>query len=79
MISTSGALGRRALLLQRDPLVHAEPVLLVDDGEGEVGEPHALLDQRVGADHQVDGPVGDRRKDPLAVLPGDRAGEQTRT
>ena len=56
--------------------MHPEAVLLVDDGEGEVSEPHPLLDERVGADHQVDGPVGDRREDALARLPGDRARER---
>ena len=36
------------------PLVHAEAVLLVDDGEGEVAEDDVRLEQRVRADKDVD-------------------------
>ena len=36
--------------LELRALVHAEPVLLVDDDEAEVGEGHGLLDQGVRAD-----------------------------
>ena len=32
-------------------LLHAEPVLLVDHHQAQVGELHLLLEQRVGADH----------------------------
>ena len=46
--------GAVALRLQRQPLVHAEAVLLVDDGEGEVAEHHVRLEQRVRADEDVD-------------------------
>ena len=35
---------------QRVALLDAEAVLLVDDDQAEVGEPDAVLDQRVGAD-----------------------------
>ena len=35
------------LRLERAALLHAEPVLLVDDGEREVREAHGLLEQRV--------------------------------
>ena len=55
-----------ALALQRHPLVQAEPMLLVDDGEREVGEAHRLLHQRVRADHEVHRPVGDALEDPRA-------------
>ncbi len=47
------ALGR-----QRHALVHAETMLLVDHGQGEVGELDILLDQRMRADHEMDRTVG---------------------
>ncbi len=46
-------------------------MLLVDDGEGEVREPDAFLHQRVGADEEVDRPVGHGPHDDVAV--GDHA------
>ena len=49
MSRTCGAPCRR-LRLEGAPLLHAEPVLLVDDGEREVGERHGLLEHRVRAD-----------------------------
>ena len=45
---------RLALARQRQPLVHAEAVLLVDDGEREIAERDLLLEQRVGADQEID-------------------------
>ena len=39
---------------ERQALTHAEAMLLVDDGEAEIGEGDALLKQRVGADDNVD-------------------------
>jgi hypothetical protein len=38
------------LVAQRVPLLDAEPVLLVDDDQPEVGELHPVLQQRVRAD-----------------------------
>ena len=38
-------------------LLDTEAVLLVDDGEAEARELDALVDERVRADHDVDGPV----------------------
>jgi hypothetical protein len=67
---------RRALLLEGDALMQAEPVLLVDDSEGEVGELHALLHQRVGPDEDVHLAGRDGRHDPVALLPGDRGRQQ---
>ena len=43
-----------ALLRQRQPLMHAEAMLLVDDGEREIVERDLFLEQRVGADQQID-------------------------
>jgi hypothetical protein len=40
------------LAAQRQPLGHAESVLLVDDGQRQVPELHLLLDHRVRAHHQ---------------------------
>ena len=55
-----------ALLRQREPLMHAEAVLLVDDGEREIAECDLVLEQRVGADQQIDiaerEPVEDGRR-----------------
>ena len=57
-----------ALGLQRQALVHAEAVLLVDDGEGQVLEHHVGLEQRVRADEDVD----------LAAPPAARAARRAR-
>ena len=43
-----------ALPGQRQPLVHAEAMLLVDDREPEVAKLHVLLEQRMGADQDMD-------------------------
>src|SRR3954466_434920 len=39
---------------QHQPLRHAEAVLLIHHGKAEVAERHALLEQRMGADDDVD-------------------------
>jgi hypothetical protein len=49
-----GALGR-----QPQPLVNAEPVLLVDHSQGEVPVHHRFLEQGVGADHDLGLSIGD--------------------
>ena len=43
---------RFALARQSEPLMHAEAMLLVDDGQREIGKGHVVLKQRVGADDQ---------------------------
>ena len=43
-----------ALAGERKPLVHAEAMLLVDDGKREIAERDLVLEQRVGADQQID-------------------------
>ena len=61
MTSTSGTAPSGPLLAlgpQRRPLLDAEAVLLVDHHDAEAGEPHAFLDERVGADDDVDRAVG---------------------
>ena len=45
---------RLALARERQPLMHAEAVLLVDDGQREIAERHLVLEQRVSADDEVD-------------------------
>ena len=45
---------RFAFLRQRQPLMHAEAVLLVDDGERQIVERDVFLKERMGADQQVD-------------------------
>ena len=68
--------GPAALGAQGVALLDAEPVLLVDDDEPEVGELDALLQQGVGADDDAGAAVGDLG----AGLPAggglQRAGEQ---
>ena len=63
---------------QLRPLLDSEPVLLVDDGQAELAENHARLDQRMGPDRDADLPG----RDALEGLPTGRAldvaGEQRR-
>ena len=49
--STCGGV-KPALLGERCPLLDAEPVLLVDHDETEIGELHDVLEQRVRADRR---------------------------
>ncbi len=51
---------RLALARQRQPLMHAEAMLLVDDGQGEIAERHLVLEQRMGADDEIDVAGGER-------------------
>ncbi len=67
---------RAAALGQRLPLLDAEAVLLVDDGDGEVGELDGLLDQRVRADGELRFTGGELRPGRSMLLRGQRAGEQ---
>ena len=61
--STSGLrLSSTALAPQQVALLDAEAVLLVDHRDAEVGELHALVDQRVRADDEVDRPVAQTRR-----------------
>ena len=54
---------------------HAEMLLLVDDDEAEILEGHVLGEQRMGADHDVDGPGGEARAVLLHLGGGDEARE----
>jgi hypothetical protein len=58
------------LVLESHPLMQAESVLLVDDGEREIGERHALLHERVRADQEIHRSGGDGCDDPGPVLAG---------
>ena len=51
-----------ALAGERQPLVHAEAMLLVDHREREVAEFDLLLEQRMGADQEVDVAGGEARQ-----------------
>ena len=64
------------LVLQGPALLHPEPVLLVDDREGEVRERDRLLEQRVGPDHDLRLARPDRLERPPAGLGRERAREQ---
>ena len=66
---------RLALLRQRQPLVHAEAVLLVDDGQREIVEDDVLLKQRMGADHDVDVAEREAIENGLALAAALAAGE----
>ncbi len=46
--------GPLALAAEQEPLIDAEPVLLVDDGQREVAILDRLLEQRMRADHDGD-------------------------
>jgi hypothetical protein len=67
---------RGAQLLEPFLLGDAEALLLVDDDEPEVLPLHALGEQRVGADHDVDGARGEPVEDPTSVLVGDEPGQR---
>ena len=45
---------RLAFLRQRETLMHAEAMLLVDDGQREIAERDLVLEQRMGADQEID-------------------------
>ena len=53
----------------------AEAMLLVDDDQGEVAEIDALLEERVGADEEVDDAAGEAGEDSLALAALLAAGE----
>ncbi len=74
--SMSGTAAADGLGAQRGALLDAEAVLLVDDDHAEAGEVDRVLDQRVGADHDVDRSVGQPDQHVLAVRSGDPVGEQ---
>ena len=59
----------RGLGAQRVALLHAEPVLLVDDHQAQVGELNLLFEQGMGADHDP-GVAGERRPDSAARRAG---------
>ena len=73
MIRTSGA---APFSFSKMPLVHAEPVLLVDHGQRQVGELDPFLHQRVRADDEVDLAVADAVDHVLPVVAGDRSGQE---
>ena len=54
--------------LQRQTLMHAEAMLLVDNDHSEVVKSDALLEQRVGADQNVDLPLAQGCEYFLALL-----------
>ena len=64
-----------AFLRQRQPLVHAEAVLLVDDGEREIVEGNVLLEQGMGAEQEIDVAEGEPVEDFLARRSALAAGE----
>ncbi len=65
-----------ALARQREALVHAEAMLLVDHGEREVAERDLVLKQRMGADHEIDLAVRKPLQRRGALLRPVAAGEQ---
>ncbi len=67
---------RAPSLGERGALLDAEAVLLVDDGDGEVGELDLALDQRVRADGDPDVARRDELVRGAALARGDARGEQ---
>ena len=66
----------RRLAVQRAALVDAEAVLLVDDGDREPVERHRALDQRVGADQQLELAARELPEQVGAAAGGGRSGQQ---
>ena len=60
---------------QRQALMHAEAMLLVDDGEREIVECDVVLKQRVGADQEIDLAVREPRENVVALLAALAAGQ----
>ncbi len=56
-----------ALALQSEPLMHAEPMLLVDHDQAEIAELDALLEESVRADQNIDLSFFQRGKNGLAL------------
>ena len=73
-VITSTCGGRAGLVGQGGPLLDAEPVLLVDDDQAEVGEGDLLLEQGVGADDDAGLAARDpqHRLLPLRLAPSTR-------
>jgi len=67
--------GVHALLAEAGTLHHAEPVLLIDDGEAEPGDGYVILKQGVGADDDVGAAMGRIAADLLLLVWRERAGE----
>ena len=67
VITRSSAPRPVPLDLKREPLMHAEAMLLVDDHKREIAECDRLLKQSVRADENVEAALGKRCKDLLAL------------
>ena len=64
-----------ALARERQPLMHAEAMLLVDDRQRQIVERDLVLEQRVGADQKIDVARRQRRQDFRALAAALAAGE----
>ena len=62
--------------MQRQPLMHAESVLLVDHDQAEILEDDMLLEQRMRADQNVDASAFERLDDLRALAAPFAPGEQ---
>ena len=62
--------------MQRQPLMHAESVLLVDDHQPKILEADVLLEQRMRADEDIDASVFQRRDGLGALAAAFAPGEQ---
>src|SRR3546814_19215579 len=72
------ALRRLALAGQRQALAHAEALLFVDDGQAQAKEFNVILDQRLGAHHQLPAAVGGADRGLAAPLGGQARSEGRR-
>ena len=68
----SGLTLGRAFLPQCGSLIDTEPVLLVDDDDAEARKPHALGEQRVRPDQQVETVTGAQSSQAAAATLGVR-------
>ena len=66
---------RFAFAGEREPLMHAEAMLLVDDGERQIAKRDFVLEQRVGPDDDVDVARGELRQDRFALAPAFAPGQ----
>ncbi len=60
---------------ERQPLMHAEAVLLVDDGQRQIAEHDVILKQRMGADDEIDVADGEAGEDFRPLLAALAAGQ----
>ena len=69
-------MGVRSFVPQKLPLLHAEAVLLIGDGQGRTAKDHIVFNESVGADEDRDLPLAQFFQHGFPLLFGGGAGEQ---